>query len=156
MVLQRWQSVLLLVAGVVMAWFCFVTVGQVNTADFTLNFFPLGFKFEGQYDNPAFSGWYLYTWSFLVLGIISALIPLIAIFCYRNLKLQKTLCLISCLFQCATVAVGASYGYNAIDGGTITWNQMVFAPFLAFCATVFAWFLIRSDQRRIAASDRIR
>ena len=156
MVIQRWQTVLLLVATVVMAWFCCVPTGQVNTADFTLNFYPLGFKFEGQYDNPAFSGWYLYTWSFLIIGIISALLPFIAIFCYRNLKLQKALCLITCLFLCATVAVGASFGYNAIADASVTWGQMSFAPLLAFVATVFAWTLIRSDHKRIAAADRIR
>ncbi len=139
-----------------MAWFCCVTVGRVNTADFTLNFYPLGFRFEGEYDNPAFTGWYAYTWSFLILGVISAILPLIAIFCFKNLKLQKRLCLITCLFLCATVAVGANYGYNFIDGGTITWGQMAFAPLLAFCATIFAWSLIRSDQRRISAADRIR
>lgn len=156
MVIQRWQSVLLLVAGLVMAWFSFVSVGQVNTADFTLNFYPLGFQFEGTYDNPEFSGWYVYTWSFLILAILSALTPLIAIFCYRNLKFQKRLCLITCLFLCATVAVGATYGYNTIEGATVTWGQMAFAPLLAFCATIVAWSLIRSDQRRISAADRIR
>lgn len=139
-----------------MAWFCCVAVGQVNTADFTLNFYPLGFKFEGQYDNPAYAGWYLYTWSFLISAIVCALLPLIAIFCYRNLKLQKALCLISCLFLCETVAVGANYGYNLIEGAQVTWNQMAFAPLLAFCACIFAWTLIRKDQRRISAADRIR
>ncbi|MBD5283690.1 MAG: DUF4293 domain-containing protein [Bacteroides sp.] len=156
MVIQRVQSLLLLVAAVVMAWFSCVTVGQVNTADFTLNFFPLGFEFEGTYDNPAYSGWYAYTWSFFILGLISAVIPFIAIFSYRNLKLQMRLCLITCLLLCATVAVGANYGYNFVEGGTITWNQMAFAPLLAFCAAILAWTRIRSDKRRIEAADRIR
>ncbi len=156
MVLQRWQSVLLLLACVVMAWFSCVTVAQVNTADFTLDFLPLGFRFEGEYDNPQFSGWYVYTWSFFIISVLSALTPLIAIFCYKNLKLQKRLCLLTCLFIVASVAAGALYGYNTIADGVITWNQMAFAPLLAFCATVFAWSLIRSDERRIAAADRIR
>lgn len=156
MVIQRWQTLLLLVAGVVMAWFSFVTIGQVNTPDFTLNFYPLGFQFEGEYDNPAFSGWYIHTWIFFILSIVSAVIPLIDIFCFKTLRLQQRLCLITCLLLCATVAVGANYGYNAIENGTVIWGQMAFAPLLSFCATIFAWSLIRSDQRRISAADRIR
>jgi hypothetical protein len=43
MVIQRWQSVLLLVAAVAMATFSFLSLGQIQLSDYTLNFTTLGF-----------------------------------------------------------------------------------------------------------------
>lgn len=156
MVLQRWQTVLLLVAVVVMTWFNFVSVGTVNTQDFTYSFYSAGFEYYGDYENPEYTGWMMHTWSFLIMSVMSALLPLITIFCYRNLKLQKRLCMIECLFLCVTVAIGAWYGYNGIADSSISWNQMSCAPLLSFCAVIFAWGLINSDKKRIESVDRLR
>ena len=47
MVIQRWQSVLLLIAAVVMGCFTFMSLGQVQLPDYTCNFTTLGFDIEG-------------------------------------------------------------------------------------------------------------
>ena len=47
MVIQRWQSLLLLAAAVAMACFAFCTIGQISTADYSLALSSLGFSYEG-------------------------------------------------------------------------------------------------------------
>ncbi len=156
MVIQRWQSVLLLVAGVVMGIFSFLTIAQVSTTDFTFLFSPLGFQYAGQVTDGAPSGYLCHTWFFFVLSIMSAILPLIAIFLYRNLRLQMKVCLVSLLFMCACVACGLVSGYNTVEGGDVDWTQMSCAPFIAIVATIMAWQRIGADKRLLESADRLR
>lgn len=156
MVIQRWQSVLLLIACVVMAVFSFMSLGQVQLPEYTLNFTTLGFYIEGEPAPGAPSGYTVHTWLFFIVSVMSAIIPLINIFMFKNLRLQKNLCLFEILFLIAVTCVGCYYGFYTYTDAETGWSSLIVAPLLAFVATVMAYGRISSDQRKLAAVDRIR
>lgn len=155
MVIQRWQSVLLLVAVVLMSCFSFVSLGQIQTPDVTFNFTALGIFPEGEPTGGAewcsFSTWYLFA-----ISLLSAILPLIAIFTFKNLKLQKQLCLLSELTIVCTIVVAATLAYQNFDGGSINWSSMVCAPFISMIAVAMAYQRIVADRRKILESERLR
>lgn len=156
MVIQRWQSVLLLVAAVAMVTFSFLSLGQIQLPDYTLNFTTLGFYIEGEATNGAVSGYYMNTWPFFLVSLMCAIIPLIDIFLFKNLRLQKTLCLIGILFILAAVSIGCGYGYCTFDGISVSWSSLIIAPVIAVIALVMAYSRINADQKMLRSVDRIR
>lgn len=156
MVIQRWQSVLLLIGCVLMALNSFLTLGQLQCPDFTLDFTASGFSYAGEPTSGAPTGYAAHTWLLLAVSVTSALLPLVAIFCYRNTSLQKRLTLIGILFIMTTIVCGITYGYQTFDEGRMVWDEMCCAPLLALVAECLAWRRIRSDEKKLAAADRIR
>lgn len=156
MVIQRWQSIFLLIVAALMACFTFCSLGQVQLPDYSLNFTTLGFSIEGESTGGAPTGYVAYTWPFFIVSILSFLIPLISIFLFKNMKLQKTLCLIELLFIMALIAIGAAYGYCQFEGAAVSWSSLIVAPMLAFVADVMAYNRISHDQRLLRAADRLR
>ena len=156
MVIQRWQSILLFIAFVAMTTFSFLSLGQVQLQDYTLNYTTIGFSIEGVSTNEAPSGDYIHTWIFFIISIMCAIIPLINIFLFKNLKLQKTLCLIGILFILAAVSIGCGYGYCTFEDASVSWSSLIIAPLLALVATIMAYARINSDQRMLRSVDRIR
>lgn len=154
MVIQRWQSVLLLIVAVVMGMFSFLSLGQVQLPDYTLNFTAMGFTVEGEGVNidPNFRQ----TFPFFAISLLSAIVPLISIFLFKNLRLQKTLCLIEALFLVAVMIIAGYEGYQSIPGGNISWSSMVVAPFIAIVAVAMAYSRISSDQRKLRDAERLR
>ncbi len=157
MVIQRIQTLLLLLAAIVMGCFCFSEIGQVSTADFTFSFNSLGFTYEGTPTDGAPTGTYFHTWYFFCLSILCVLMPIVAIFLYKNLSLQKKLVVFSMLFTIAAFCVALLLGQTAIDASTINWNYTVMcAPVLALISLWLAWRYINRDQKLLASVDRIR
>lgn len=156
MVIQRWQSVLLLIAAVVMGCFTFMSLGQVQLPDYTCNFTTLGFDIEGIATDGGPIGFVAHTWIFFAVSMLSFIIPLIAIFCFRNMRLQKMLCLIEILFLVAVICVGAVYGYYSFPQASVSWSSLIIAPFLAIIADVMAYNRICADGRKLRAADRLR
>lgn len=155
MVIQRWQSVLLLVACVMMACFSFCSLGQVQTADFTFNFTALGFCSEGT-PTDGVTPVCINTWYFFAVSLLSAIISLIAIFCYRNLDFQRRLCLYGELFVIAASVVGGVLGYTAMTNSTIGWSTVIICPLLALICLIWAYRLIGADRNLIRSVDRFR
>ena len=156
MVIQRWQSVLLLIATVMMGIFTFLSLGQIQLPEYTLNFTTLGFCIEGKATNGAPSGFVAHTWVLFILSLMSCILPFINIFLFKNLPLQKRICIIEILFIVVIAAIGCYCGYCAIPEGEISWSSMIIAPLLAFVATVMAYNRINSDQRKLRSLDRLR
>lgn len=156
MVIQRWQSLLLLVAVVMMVVFTFCSLGQVTTADFTFNFTSMGFTYEGEATDGAPSGTYVSTWFFFVVSLTSAVLLLIDIFLYGNLPLQKKVAWLGILFIVGASCIAATLGYTTIPGGTIGWSTVIICPLLALAATLFALNRIQSDHNKLRSVDRIR
>ncbi len=156
MVIQRWQSVLLFITVVAMAAFSLLSLGQIQLPDFTLDFTALGFYIEGISTNGSASGYYMYTLPLFIVSLMSAIIPLINIFLFRNLRLQKSLCLIGILFILAAVSIGCGYGYCTFAETHVSWSSLIIAPLLAIIATIMAYSRINSDQKMLKAVDRIR
>lgn len=156
MVIQRWQSVLLFCAAALMACFTFFSLGQVQTPDYSFNFTSLGFTYEGIATDGSPTGYLLHTWYFFCVSLMSVILPLVAIFCFRNERLQTRLCLVSVLFIIACMAVAGCLGYTAVDNGSIGWSTNIISPFAALAAVILAYGRIRSDWRKLRSADRIR
>lgn len=156
MVIQRWQSVLLLIAVVCMGFFTFMSLGQVQLTDYTLNFTTFGFKYEGEAVNGAPTGFLMHTWGLFVVSLLSAIIPFINIFTFKNLQLQKRLCMIEVVILIAVIATAAIYAYTGVDNGSVSWSTMVCAPFLALMADILAFNRIDADDRLLKSADRLR
>lgn len=155
MVIQRWQSLLLLVAAAVMGCFTFCSLGQVQTTDFTFNFTSLGFFQEGISTDGA-PDLTVHTWYFFAISLTTTLLLLIDIFLFKNLDLQKKVCALSVLLVIASAATGGCLGYTAIDGGEIGWSTVALCPLIALVATLMAYGCMQSDHNKLKAVDRIR
>lgn len=156
MVIQRWQSVLLFIAALCMGLFTFMSLGQIQLADYTLNFTTLGFNYEGSASAGGPTGFMMHTWGFFVISLLSCLLPLINIFMFKNLKGQKRLCIIEILFLIAVITTGAIYAYTGFDNGNVGWSSLVCAPFIALMADVLAFNRISADERLLKSADRLR
>lgn len=156
MVIQRWQSVLLFIVTVMMACFTFMSLGQVQLTDYSLNFTTLGFTYEGIPSQGGETGYYMHTWAFFIVSLLSMVLPLINIFLFKNLKLQKNVCIIEIFLLLALLAIGVVYGYYHFDTTTVSWSSIIIAPLIAFVADLMAYNRISSDQRLLKAADRIR
>ena len=156
MVIQRWQSVLLLIAAVMMGCFSFLSLGQIQMPDFTLDFTAMGFFVEGELTGPMPAGYPQYTWWFFAVSLLSALIPLINIFLFKNMNRQKTLCMVEALLIVTVTAIGAILGYRANGEYTVSWSTLVIAPLIALVADLYAARRIRHDQNLLRSADRLR
>lgn len=156
MVIQRWQSVLLLLTVALMACFTFLSLGQVQTTDYTYNFTCLGFAIEGEPTGGALSGLQIYTWLLFCISIVTIILPFVTIFLYKNLSLQKKLCLVEVLFIIAAIVLAGYEGYCEFPGFSCSWSSLAIAPFLALITTIMAWRCIRKDHNLLKSVDRIR
>lgn len=156
MVIQRWQSVLLLITVALMVCFSFISLGQVNTPEYEYNFSCLGFSIEGQPTDGSASGMMIHTWFLFIMAVMCAVIPFITIFMYRNLPLQKSLCLIEILFLLSTICIAGWEGYKAIPGYYVSWSSLALAPFLSLIIMLMSWTLINKDHKLLKSVDRIR
>lgn len=156
MVIQRWQSVLLLVAAVMMGLASFATLAQINSADYTYLYSALGVKYAGEATDGALTGWVYNSWTLFILSLAGTIIPFIAIFLFKNLKKQMRVVLISILFCITFSAIAGVSVYTFANGASVDWTQVVCAPILALVAEVMAWQRINSDRKKINDAYRIR
>ena len=158
MVIQRWQSLLLLVAAVMMGCYTFCSLAQVQTELFTLDFKSMGFSYEGEATAGGYTGTFLGTWYFFTLSLTTTLLFIVDIFLYGNPVTQRRICFVGILMLVATVATGYCAGYNAVVGmQQIEWSSVAYvAPFLAVVSAIFASNRIQSDLNKLRAADRIR
>ncbi len=156
MVIQRWQSVLLLVAAVMMGVFSFASLGQVQTTEFSLNFTSLGFTYEGETTDGAPSGYFLHTWYFFILSIVTSFLYILDIFLFKNFRLQKSVCAVAILFTIASAAVAAGIGYCSVEGYQVSWSSVALCPLLALIAAIMGLRAIRRDEALLRSVDRLR
>lgn len=156
MVIQRWQSVLLLIAVALMVCFSFLSLGQVQTPEYSYNFTSLGFSIEGTPDPGTPGGMQIYTWFLFIISVMSAIIPFVTIFLYKNLPLQKRMCLIEILFIISAICIAGWEGYKGVPGYECQWSSLAIAPFLALILMIMTWGLIDKDHKLIKSVDRIR
>lgn len=156
MVIQRLQSLILLVAVILMVVFSFCSLGQVQTPDYTFNFKATGFYYEGIATDGAQTGTFISTWYFFITSITTAVVMLIDIFLYKNLQLQKKVCLVCVLLAIACIAIAATLGYTAVEGYSVSWSSVVINPIVSLFGCVAAYTLMQSDQKKLRAADRIR
>ena len=156
MVIQRWQSLMLLITVALMACFTFLSLGQFQTPDMTLNFTTLGFTVEGTPSAGGPTGYLDHTWFLFIVSLMSVIIPLLNIFLYRNLPMQKRLCLVEILFILSAICIAGWEGYRGIPGYSCSWSSLAIAPFLALILMIMSWTLINKDHKLLKSVDRIR
>ncbi len=155
MIIQRWQSLLLLISVVMMAIFSFSSLAQFNGEYMEYAFSTMGISSEG-IPTDGNSSVHVFTWWLFTLSLMSALLPLIAIFLFKTPKRQRTLCMITTLFIIATIAFTGYIGYYSIPGATPSWSSIIIAPFIAIVTTIMAYRLIGKDMKLISSMNRLR
>lgn len=157
MVIQRWQSVMLLIAGVMMGIFSFCSLGQIQTADYTFVVTALGIAREG-IATAAGEATGIGTLVLFIMSLLAAILPLIDIFCFRNMALQKKVALVSALFACVAgvIAVFTASGFASDFKASVGWSTFICAPVIALIADLLAFRLITGDQKKLRAADRLR
>lgn len=143
MVIQRWQTVWLLVATVLVAVFCCIPMaivpGEVND--------PNSVTFMRPVDVPVF----------MVVNIVVAFLLFLSIFLYKNTRRQKTLTLVSMLLIVVVMVteVLLLYSWNDAYGG-IEWLGSIFLLLAALVFALLAYRGINHDERLLKAADRLR
>ena len=133
MVIQRWQSVLLLLAFNLLGLAFIMPVGTVDGVDI-----------EPTSDLP-----------FMIINITAAILAAIDIFLYRNLPLQIRIASVTMVLAIGAAIVGALH-FMVTDG----FGMVVVGGFpLPLIAAIFigiARSMMVNDRRLLAAADRIR
>ena len=133
MVIQRWQSVLLLLAFNLLGLAFIMPVGTVDGVDI-----------EPTSDLP-----------FMIINITAAILAAIDIFLYRNLPLQIRIASVTLVIAIGAAIVGALH-FMVTDG----FGMVVVGGFpLPLIAAIFIWIarsMMVNDRRLLAAADRKR
>lgn len=149
--IQRIQTIYLLVASILMAMLSFIPVATVNLSGDIFLLDGTGFM---SLDESLFEA----KWGLLFLLILSALIPMIAIFLYNRRVLQMRLTMFSALITLGMVVAFLFYGHQAL-GGTFEGFKPTYAfsfPIVAVILELLAYRGIAIDHRTIKYADRLR
>lgn len=141
MVIQRWQTVLLFIATVLMVVFMFVPMATFGEGELSVPVRPTHYP------------------GYVVLNVVIALMLFISIFMYRNIKMQRRITIISILMIAVSAVTGGLYIYGpAGPSGAveIVWTGGVLLLILACLFAIGAYRRIVADQKLLSSADRIR
>lgn len=143
MVIQRWQSVWLLIGAILVGVFCFIPMvslpgGMEDTNSATL---------MSPSDLPVF----------LVLNIVTAVLLFFAIFLFKNMRLQKTVTLVSMLLLAVATVTECLllYNWNSTFGRVEMFGSVLLL-LGALVFTLMAYRGIRKDENTLRSADRLR
>ena len=140
MVIQRWQSVYLLLGFFAMILVCIRPFGMIMTPDGAVDAELVAL------DYPVF----------LIVNILTGLLLLIDIFLFKNLKLQRmvaAICLLLIIASAATAAIVlTSYG----DLWQVAWYGAPVGIICAFICTLLARHRMGEDEKKLRSYDRLR
>lgn len=143
MVIQRWQSVWLLIAAVLVTVFCCMPMAMIpgEAAD------PDSVTLLRPADVPVF----------MVVDILVALLLFLSIFLYKNTKRQKTMTMVSMLLIVVMMVteVLILFNWNS-TAGEIEWFGSIFLMLGALVSAFLAYRGIRHDENLLRAADRLR
>ena len=140
MVIQRWQSVYLLIAAILMACYASLSGCEYVSSDVS-NVVDADVLQE------------VLMWPFLSLTILISALSLVSIFKFKNLKLQKTLCSVCIVLTVVLMASLVVLLYGQTD---INFYYSNLLPLLAVVAYVLAIRGISKDQKTLSSYDRLR
>ncbi len=134
MVIQRWQSVFLLLASIMMGFFCYLPLASQGNVDFH------------PYQQPVY----------LILNVLISMLSLISIFLYKNMSRQKTVVKINALLMIASAIAGGIIVYMNMPQLEIFWMAGPLLLLCSFIMTIAALRRINHDDKLLKAADRIR
>ncbi len=153
MVLQRWQSVYLFIADVALGLSLFMPVfdieSQLDGGMKTLSLCSLS-------QGAAAVGLEASSYAYFILIAVSAVMSLITIFKFKNLKLQKTLCSVTMLLIIVAYIVVALCGNLLIEDAVLHWDLASLIPAFALICVFLAKGRVMHDYRLIHEADRLR
>lgn len=139
MVIQRWQSVLLLIAVVLMCIFCATPYAQITAAEAAAQ--PVYAA-----DAPVF----------LILNIVIAVILFIAIFLFKNLKLQMRVTLISIVLIATSMVTCTILMTTKTPDAELIWTGGVVLLLAALICAIYGLRFMRKDHKLLRSYDRLR
>jgi hypothetical protein len=149
MVIQRIQSVYLLIAVILMVVFAFfpALTFELGGRQFVYGALEAG-KVGVTHIDPLM----------LMLVVLISLLALIDIFLFKNLQRQMTVCFVDIIIGLAMlVAIGIQAFYvNGKDGVTLTWQWYLLLPILSIVFLMLAHKAMSRDKKMLRDSDRLR
>ncbi len=149
MVIQRIQSVYLLIAVILMAVFAFFPAlsFELGEREFVYGALETG-KVGATHIDPLM----------LMLIVLISLLAFIDIFLYKNLQRQMTVCFVDIILGLAMmVAIGIqAFVVGGREGVTLTWQWYLALPVLAIIFLMLAHKAMSSDKKKLRDADRLR
>lgn len=145
MVLQRWQSVFLLLAAILMGIYTFSPIAEIETAGNALEVSMLG--------TGAANGAYM--WGFFGISALVVLLALATIFKYKTLKLQRRLCVIGGGITAVLFASLMIVLFN-LECDTLSLKLTNILPIVSIIMFYLADLGISKDIKILSSYDRIR
>ncbi len=149
MVIQRIQSVYLLIAVILMVVFAFFPALSFDLADKTVLYGALETGRAGNmHINPLL---------FTLIALISCL-AFIDIFLYKNLQRQMTVCFVDIIIGLAMlVAIGIqAFVVGNREGWTVSWQWTALLPVLSIIFLMLAHKSMSNDKKKLRDADRLR
>lgn len=139
MVIQRKQSLFLLLAAIMMGVFCFMPIAFFKVEEMTVLIEPI--------NNPVY----------LVINILITILLFIDIFLFKNFKLQKRVATISIVLIILSCVMGVMLGSNNFENFNVNWcYSSAILPLCSLILTNMALRGIKADEEKIKSYDRIR
>ena len=145
MVLQRWQTVFLLLAAIAMAVFTFMPVMGLVTDNGNITLSAMGCAEGG-----------VSSLGLLVMDCLVVLLSLVTIFKYRDLKLQQRLCKVIIMLLIVIIVDIAVMWLMQRGQAIAVLTPWVALPFVALFFTIWARGRIKADRKLLSDSERIR
>lgn len=153
MVIQRWQSVFLLIAAITMALFCFIPSVSFTTADGVYTMNSCGITAQ---DGSCAQCSTVY----FIVNCLIVVLTLITIFLYKDLKLQMKMTFISLvlsLVSCFTFFILAKMAATDLAAtATEYFNERLMLPIISIICLRFAHRGMARDRKKLESYDRIR
>ena len=94
----------------------------------------------------------------LIIGLLLIILPLIAIFLYRNRQQQLKLAAASTILSAVFVIIVAWYAYSnaQIHQAVLSPVFRTFLPLMMLLSSILAWHGIRKDEKLVRSYDRLR
>lgn len=135
MVIQRWQTVFLLLAAIFIVIFCFIPVGNIDGRAVVVSSHPI----------------------YLALNIVAALTFFIAIFMYGNTRRQRRVAIIGMLLVVASMVMGICYICGSAAPEThCSYGAVCLLLPAALIEAIVAYRRILADERLLRSYDRLR
>ena len=129
-------------------------IGNIITGDVKLVFKATGLYQVIQYKTEAQSYYYL----LVALILLCAIVSLIAVFLFKNRKLQMKITQLSIILN-AVVLVGVFYYSNAAEEAAdakMHYQVGILMPLIAIIFLILAYRSIKKDEDLVRAADRLR
>lgn len=144
MVIQRWQSLFLFIAVVLMGIFSVSTLATITSP-------------TGAYTEVAFQAYD--EWGYFLLNIVTTILVLLSIFLFKQTSVQRTIVLVSMLLMVISAVCGLWIFFDLMgqnQGETVKLSLSGILLCCSFVLCLLAYIFISKDEKLLRSYDRIR